>query len=99
VFLHPCTMLVSGPTGCGKTALVSEFVKRKLFEPIIERVIWMYSEWQPIYENLQKIGQIEFIKNTNENTALDTIYGNISPRKTNLLILNDQLQCPEITTN
>ena len=50
-FKHPCTILVSGPTGCGKTRLVRRLIEplEQLIEPPPQRIIWVYSEWQEEY--------------------------------------------------
>ncbi|KAF0141076.1 MAG: Uncharacterized protein FD143_3503, partial [Ignavibacteria bacterium] len=49
---HPCTCLVSGPTGCGKTQFVSNLLKNNMFEPMPERIIWCYGEDQPLYHEM-----------------------------------------------
>ena len=50
-FKHPCIILVSGPTGCGKTRLVRRLIEplQQLKEPPPQGIIWIYSEWQEEY--------------------------------------------------
>ena len=60
---HPCTCLVSGPTGCGKTQFIANILKNNMFEPMPERIIWCYGEDQPLYHEMQKLmPNIEFKK-------------------------------------
>lgn len=54
-FKHPFSMLVSGPTGSGKTVLVFDFLKSHrqtttIGKPIIN-VLYCYGIWQKAYEN------------------------------------------------
>jgi hypothetical protein len=52
-FKHPFTMLVAGPTGCGKTVLVSRILKNFRSLTTIKastlKVTWCYGQWQPGY--------------------------------------------------
>jgi len=43
---HPSTIVVSGPTGCGKTQLVSKLLEHKAISPFPDRIVWDYGEWQ-----------------------------------------------------
>lgn len=47
---HPWTMLVSGPTGVGKTVFVQKLLMADLSDPQPKRIVWAYSEWQKSYE-------------------------------------------------
>ena len=86
---HPCTILVSGPTGCGKTRLVRRLIKplEQLIEPPPQRIIWVYSEWQEEYNRVLKFNpSTEFIHNWNE-----FIYDNLNVKERNLLVIDDQM--------
>ena len=84
---HPCTCLVSGPTGCGKTQFVANLLKNNMFEPMPERIIWCYGEDQPLYHEMQKLmPNIEFKKDTPTD-----LYDSLNPSETNLVILDDQM--------
>ena len=50
---HPCSILVAGPSQCGKSQLIKRLILRDCFTPPMENIIWCYSEWQPMYEELQ----------------------------------------------
>jgi hypothetical protein len=45
-FQHPCTIIVSGPSGSGKSELTKQIIlnKNAMFHHPPERVIWCYSE-------------------------------------------------------
>ena len=57
---HPWTCTLSGPTGCGKTVFVKNFLKYidSVSNTSFDRVILYYGEWQSGYRNLGK--DIEF---------------------------------------
>ena len=54
VWHHPFTSIISGPTGCGKTAWVLNFIRhiKDLVNPTPTKIIYSYSEWQPAFQNL-----------------------------------------------
>jgi GTPase SAR1 family protein len=82
--IHPSTVLVSGPTGCGKTVFVSRLIKDGMFSKCPERVIWFYNEWQKLYDELDS--KVEFRKDCDES-----FYDTLSPLTTNLVVLDDQM--------
>ena len=86
-FVHPSTMMVAGPTGSGKTQFVNKLLTEQMFEPMPERIVWVYAQWQPLYDQLQaKIPGIEFINGLPPN-ILETL----SPLTRNLVVLDDQM--------
>lgn len=44
-FKHPFTMMIAGPSSCGKTTFVKQMLlnKRKMFDVDFDRIIWCYS--------------------------------------------------------
>lgn len=88
--VHPSTILISGPTGCGKTYFVSELLRKNWFNPAIERFILIYGEWQEVYDKLKKdLGaDIEFVHNPE---TYDDIYESLDPQQRNLIIFDDQM--------
>lgn len=86
-FKHPATILLSGPTGCGKTRFVLRILEERLIEPFPTRLIWVYGEWQGDYDKAKSIyPEIEFMKGYS-----DDIYDSLEPSERNLLILDDQM--------
>ena len=49
-FKHPTTIHVSGSILCGKTRLVLRILEEQLVQPFPTRIIRVFSEWQPDYE-------------------------------------------------
>lgn len=95
-FVHPSTVLVAGPTGCGKTEFMVKFLSHKALQPFPERIVWVYSEWQPAYDRIRglKLGRtkVEFVK----DVATDALYDSIDPKVRNLVVLDDQMENEEL---
>lgn len=79
-FKHPFTMIVAGPTGCGKTVWVKSMLK--FITPSPERIIWLYGQWQPLYEDLKE--HVEFIEG-----IPDDIGHFLDVNKRNVIIIDD----------
>lgn len=54
VFRHPMNMLLAGPSQSGKSFFVHQLLKHGMIEPPPRKVVWCYSEWQPLYETLKQ---------------------------------------------
>ena len=81
-FKHPSTILLSGPTGCGKTRFVRRILKERLIDPFPTWLIWVYNEWQEDYDKIKTIyPEIGFMKGYS-----DDIYDSLEPSDRNLLI-------------
>ena len=67
---HPCTILVCGATGSGKTVLTGNLIEKcnTLFCPSIEKVYYVYSIMQPHFEVIQQKSPvpIQFFNNLEE---------------------------------
>lgn len=61
--LSPFTMLIAGPTSCGKSHLVFEIIKNvhTLVTPEVHDITYCYSQWQPGFKQLQENG-VKFYK-------------------------------------
>ena len=59
---HPCSILLAGSSGSGKSLLASYLVERKdeLFVPPPEKVVWCYSKWQTLYDDLKEKGSVDY---------------------------------------
>ena len=88
-FAHPTTIVLAGPTQCGKTHFLIMAIRKQCFKPEPQRIVWVYGEMQSAYEELARDVplHIEFIKGfTNE------LYETFDPRVRNLLVLDDQME-------
>lgn len=86
-FKHPATILLSGPTGCGKTRFVRRILEERLIEPFPTRLIWVYGEWQEDYDKVKTLyPEIEFVRGYS-----DDLYDSLEPSERNILILDDQM--------
>ena len=64
-FKCPATWMICGPTSSGKTTLVKQILLNAagLFEVPPHQIIYSYSIWQPLYQELQdRIRNITFIQ-------------------------------------
>ena len=95
---HPTTVLVAGPTGCGKTEFVYKLLTtREAIQPTPQRIIFIYSEWQPAYDRMKQALQntIEFVKDYEPKP----LYESISPTTRNMLVLDDQMDSENMKGN
>ena len=81
---------MTGPTSCGKSTFVKDVLKdnRRLILPQIQRIIWLYKRWQPLYNEIQQsvMPRVEFIQGIPENIQSDDF---IQPHKRNLIVIDD----------
>ena len=54
-FRRPCTIQISGPTGCGKTRFVRQILENRLIEPFPGRILCVNGKWQDNYEAIRSI--------------------------------------------
>ena len=86
-FKHPCTLLITGPTGSGKTRFVVDILRCHLFDPFPSRLIWFYQEWQAYYDEMKEdFPTLEFSKGIN-----DEIVDSIQPGGSGSLLILDDL--------
>ena len=83
-FKHPFTCIVAGPTGCGKSQFVARLLRTKdsTISPVPDRMVFHYTEWQPLYERLEKF--VELQQGLPDVDSFD-------PRQKNLLVLDDAM--------
>ena len=61
----PFTMLVSGPTSCGKTTFVSKILENRyeIYNKSPGKVYWFYKVNQPMFQDMMEKGKFhEFIQ-------------------------------------
>ena len=85
---HPFSMVVSGPSNSGKTYFVKTVIENmdRLFSEKIENIVYVYSCWQPIYDDLLKIRNIHFVEGIPKSLCDDAI---LPVHTRNLLIIDD----------
>ena len=88
---HPTTIIVSGPTGSGKTFFVVRLINSSLIQPPPERMWWLYSYWQSVYEELGKDVKFVHARGPESAAAVTRILGEMKPEERNLLVLDDQM--------
>jgi hypothetical protein len=54
----PFTMLIAGPTSCGKSHLVFDIISnaQALITPQVHDITYCYSQWQPGFKEMQDLG-------------------------------------------
>ena len=85
----PFTMGVYGGSGSGKTVFVRKLLASDLFDHQPKKIIYCYTEWQAIFEDMEKEG-IEFY----EGLPTKEEVNNWSERRQHMiLVLDDMMQC------
>lgn len=86
---HPFTMLVSGPTGCGKTTWLKQLVNSQLSTPKPEKIFYFYGEYQPAFKYFRKVHFINGL----QLDVLDNIKGK------NIWVIIDDLMADAVNSN
>lgn len=82
---HPFSMMVIGPSMCGKTEWVSKLIEHRnsIINPPPMKIIWSYKTWQSAYDRLSKIHNVTFIQGMEINFTDNKI--------PTLVIIDDQM--------
>ena len=84
-FVHPTTIVISGPTRSGKTQFVKRVLKHSLIQPHPTRILWLFQEWQPAYDEIKiLIPSTEFISGIDSD-----ILESVNASERNLVVLDD----------
>ena len=94
-FVHPSTFVVSGPTGCGKTAFVVRVFKESMLRSaegfLPERLVWFYGAEQPaLFEELHRAltPAIQLDLHAGLN-GLDGVLDTLQPNVRNVVVIDD----------
>ena len=79
---NPCNILISGPSGAGKTTVALKLIKHRqcMFKKPIERVIYCYDRYQPVFNSYP---EVEFLQNFDDIT--------FDKERSTLLIIDDKM--------
>lgn len=92
-FLLPCNFIITGQTGAGKTELVKKMLFHidKLFLPPPDRIIYVYTLYQPIFDEMERqLGsKITFRNDIPTGEELKEHYQ--ETKESSLVILDDKL--------
>lgn len=58
---HPFTMIIAGPTGCGKSFFVRDLIKYKndMFSTTPDKIVWFYGIHQSLYDEIPNVIFVE----------------------------------------
>ena len=90
-FNHMFSMLVVGPSQCGKTSFVEQLLKKNCIKYPSKkqrRIFWFYNQWQPRYASLQSTLSDEIVF-TQGLPALSEDLREINPKFHNVLVFDD----------
>jgi hypothetical protein len=84
---HSFTMQICGPSFCGKTVWLQKLLASKSIQPLIQRIVWCYGQWQPAYEQMSKtLPNVEFVKGIPDDLELDSYF---DTSVNNLIVLDN----------
>ena len=68
---QPASVIISGPSGSGKSELAKNLLKeRKLFYPPPKKMVYCYDRWQPLFDGMKKQSNVIFYKGLPPEGAL-----------------------------
>ena len=88
---HPFSCVISGPSNSGKTFFVKQLIERadELVSKKIENIVYIYDCWQPLYDEMLKITNINFVQGIPTTLNDDTL---LPLNRNNLLIIDDVMK-------
>ena len=77
-FLSPTTIFVSGPTQSGKTMFCKKLIENasKMFTEAPEKILYAYSEYQKMFEEMQHIPNLTFYEGLPDKNVIDDFTSN-----------------------
>lgn len=93
-FHHPLNAFITGCSGSGKSYLMKKIVENRevMFDVQFIEVIWHYSEWQDIYDDLAQNHKVTFIEGP---PSLDQYPAKCQPKLVVCDDFMDQIKNPE----
>lgn len=90
-FIAPVSMLVSGASFSGKTTFVASLIQNraKMFVPEPVEIMFAYTTWQPLYEELEKVvPNITFVNRIPSKDEIDTF---TLDKRHRMLVIDDKM--------
>ncbi len=87
----PCSAVISGPSSSGKTVFVKKLLCNadKVINVKIENIVFLYSCWQPLYDELSALFDIKFIEGIPKSLTDENL---LPPDKKSILICDDLME-------
>src|SRR5215471_286934 len=82
-FEHPATIVICGPTSCGKTVLTRELIKQKMFDVEFDEIIWCYTEEGSVRD---KLPNVKYVKGFPSDDVIGDDYDSLK-----LIVLDDMM--------
>jgi hypothetical protein len=80
-------MQICGPSFCGKTVWLQKLLSSKSIQPLIQRIVWCYGQWQPAYQQMSKtLPNVEFVRGIPDDLERDFYF---DTSVNNLIVLDD----------
>ena len=90
-FHHTFSMLVVGPTQCGKTYFVQQVLTKNCIEYLSEKptqIYWFYNQWQPRYDALKRVLKKRILFTQGLPDLSEDLH-EINPEYNNILVFDD----------
>jgi len=84
-FQSPCSIQLAGVSNSGKTFLTAQIIENRdrLFTQTFDKIVFLYREWQPLYDKLEKEQGVLF------TSSLDEVEEHSRSPEPVLIILDD----------
>lgn len=89
-FQMPFSCIVIGPSGCGKSVFVQTLLQNMeyVFSRIPDKIVWAYTSYQPLYDELSRQLDITFIEGIPDSFTDEDIF---PPKQHNLIVIDDAM--------
>lgn len=87
----PFSCIVCGPSNSGKSFFIKLLLENFMYSmsKIPEQIVWCYTCWQPLYDELSNKINIRFVQGIPDSLCNDELF---PPHKTNLLVIDDLME-------
>jgi len=99
-FIGPVSLIVSGASFSGKTTFVANLIrnKAKMFVPEPEEIMFVYTTWQPLYDELEReVPNISFINRIPGKEEMDKFTEDTGTHR--MVVIDDKMTEMQSCTN